>query len=435
MSSYPVGLDRSIYCSAGTDPELLLMNSEGMGVPAGYITTVDKTTMGGWGKDGAAVEFWPNKESCLEYLQRNLRNCVVTFAQKLPREVIPTLAPAVEFSPRSLKKYPETLEFGCQASNYLTGDGDIALVQQKVDPKEFPFRTAGFHVHLGMLGSSRKALKKDPSDLLHMLDVFVGLPGTILEQRWSDLAILRRLRVGYGLPGEHRFPKHGIEYRTLGPWPMCNPIWTWWAFSTVRNVAFVWQATEKTDNDKNKLRTPKMPPRQEVYEAIVSSNPKQAYDLWKAAVESLREVYEEYLESLHQQQIDYYQGLYDRTRRSNGKECADRLIEPYLTKEGKIKHPTPAFRKGNDTLHFDNVVAFDHVLTLKRPLEYIRGEKITWSSVARCWKKYKDHTANAWAASIERKSKESRPITKKVERAGEDYILQKTAEKAGEVEG
>lgn len=89
-------------------------------------------------------------------------------------------------------------------------------------PEKF-IRSAGFHIHIGY---------DDPDSernrfLVKLLDVWLGLPTALYEP------LSERHKLGYGLAGNFRHQKHGVEYRTLS---------TWWA-SEPRTLRYVAQNT------------------------------------------------------------------------------------------------------------------------------------------------------------------------------------------------
>lgn len=101
------------------------------------------------------------------------------------------------------EKYLQTenaKRYGCEPSlNCWTGD----VVHP--EPTEEPMRCAGFHIHVGY---------KNPHEgtnfrLAQAMDLFLGVPSILLEPK------SKRKELGYGLAGNFRHQKHGMEYRSL----------------------------------------------------------------------------------------------------------------------------------------------------------------------------------------------------------------------------
>jgi hypothetical protein len=80
----------------------------------------------------------------------------------------------------------------------------------EVDPpdiKNYSFRTAGGHIHLG---SNEEPLNNGFGILftIRMLDLFLGLPFVLIEEKTNR-------RTLFGHAGRHRVTNYGLEYRTL----------------------------------------------------------------------------------------------------------------------------------------------------------------------------------------------------------------------------
>jgi len=104
-------------------------------------------------------------------------------------------------------------KFGCSPSlnvyNQFTGGKNVI----NVDPKKYLYRSAGGHIHLGVptIGDERvKKALENPHLTIPVLDLIVGNTLVIIDR---DPVNSMRRQV-YGKAGEHRTPKHGLEYRT-----------------------------------------------------------------------------------------------------------------------------------------------------------------------------------------------------------------------------
>lgn len=103
---------------------------------------------------------------------------------------------------------PNTRVLGCMPSYNAYGDRPIT-----VDASVYTKRSAGGHVHVGIVGSSiyrDNGLVDERQRLAPYFDVFVGSPSVMLDR---DPGAVER-RENYGRAGEYRLPEHGFEYRT-----------------------------------------------------------------------------------------------------------------------------------------------------------------------------------------------------------------------------
>lgn len=105
----------------------------------------------------------------------------------------------------------EHVAFGCGASLNAYG-----LVGEPIaNPRLVFHRFAGGHIHQGM----GQLLPMTAAKHVKAADAIVGMPSLLMFQK-LDNPIRRRY---YGLPGEYRLPKHGLEYRTLSSAWLCHP--------------------------------------------------------------------------------------------------------------------------------------------------------------------------------------------------------------------
>jgi len=94
---------------------------------------------------------------------------------------------------------------------------------------------------------------------------------------------LRRTTLGYGQAGEFREQPHGFEYRTLGSWPLLQPMWGWWANAAVRDALQV----VTYDQDKSLKEGLDLT---KVAEAINTNNLAAALPLWHQVKKNLQGV-------------------------------------------------------------------------------------------------------------------------------------------------
>ncbi len=115
---------------------------------------------------------------------------------------------------------PEHVAFGCNPSLNAYGvSGEVIG-----DPRSLPFRFAGGHIHMG------GEFPKPHVDIVKAIDRVVGVAcvGMFAE---FDSPLRRRF---YGLAGEYRRPKHGLEYRTLSNAWLAHPALAFWVFDMCR---------------------------------------------------------------------------------------------------------------------------------------------------------------------------------------------------------
>lgn len=293
----------------GADPELFVINKSGNVVPGSKILDADGSSDAQLIYDNAAVELRPSAKSCLEYTMRSLKIQIKRLHRAIDRSRYGhtvSLRPAFDISRYKLDTSKGCNIFGCDPTMIFTADGElIAENEPNVDPEETTLRSVGYHVHVGNganWGSSyANATAKRSFEALHDIDtqvvmtglndLYLGLFGVLMEQDWADQVRMRRDEIGYGVAGEFRQQPHGYEYRTLGPWPIRSPIWSWWAGSTARDVFDLVRA------GAHKYILPKMD-RPEVCRAINTCDYDLALKLWNEARTHLLDYYDEYGQSL-----------------------------------------------------------------------------------------------------------------------------------------
>lgn len=113
----------------------------------------------------------------------------------------------VELSPELLSMgTDDQVALGCDTSENVWGHPAFAAD----NAREFPFRMAGGHIHLGTVADA-KWFHSRAERIIRAMDVFLGVPSVALLAGLDD----PRRRQFYGRAGEFRFQKHGLEYRVL----------------------------------------------------------------------------------------------------------------------------------------------------------------------------------------------------------------------------
>lgn len=198
----------------GTDPEFALKNSENRIVSAIPILERDKSNKIDLGErnaiyfDNVLAEANIPPADSKEDLKAKLR----TLYQK-SKEILKghkLLAIASHSFTDDECEHPEAKKFGCDP------ELDIDLGGPAYPPSpEGAFRSAGGHIHIG---NFEKESIYDKLNLVYLMDLFVGVPGVLLD---NDPTSLARKQL-YGKAGRFRDTDYGLEYRTLSNfWLSC----------------------------------------------------------------------------------------------------------------------------------------------------------------------------------------------------------------------
>ncbi len=108
---------------------------------------------------------------------------------------------------------PEQAGLGCSPSKNLYGENHHL---DTLNPSELQFRFAGCHIH-----HNTSATKDAANELMvKMLDLIAGVCSVAILEGMED----ERRRKFYGLAGEYRLPKHGLEYRVLSSALLAHPV-------------------------------------------------------------------------------------------------------------------------------------------------------------------------------------------------------------------
>lgn len=205
----------------GTDPEAFLMRN---GVVIGSEKVIPKDGLGGLKtvvRDGVQIEFNPGASPMLATLGASISASMRLLSQTLKAEfpdVSVCFDEMIEVERAELNSLiPENQVLGCAPSKNAYGDRPIT-----VDGKNYRKRSAGGHLHLGMVGRTtpcvdlydpynyRDGVDERDNNIVPLFDIFVGNMAVLLDRDMNQVE--RRLH--YGRAGEYRTPKHGLEYRT-----------------------------------------------------------------------------------------------------------------------------------------------------------------------------------------------------------------------------
>jgi hypothetical protein len=176
-------------------------------------------------EDGFAAEFSPAPVQCHEYVVGNiyttLKGMLTYLNSKLTKAEF-TEAPYTISDKSFIEMTPELLasgtdkqvSLGCDTSENIWGHTPFT----SDEPRKFPFRMAGGHIHLGKVENA-KWFHQRAERIIKAMDVFCAVPSVALLAGIDD----PRRREFYGRAGEFRFQKHGLEYRVLSNAWLRNP--------------------------------------------------------------------------------------------------------------------------------------------------------------------------------------------------------------------
>lgn len=200
----------------GTDPEMFVM-ADGKLLPAFEFlpdkghpfkpADIAKRSISSLYWDGFQAEFNTNPSACLEWQTEHTHQglkLILQHARAKHKDAKLAATTVVEIPDGMLESASaEQLALGCKPSLNAYGITGVGVT----DGRELKYRFTGGHQHFG-IG------QRDPlvmTEIVKSLDCFLALPCVSLFANF-DNPVRRQY---YGLPGEYRLPKHGLEYRTL----------------------------------------------------------------------------------------------------------------------------------------------------------------------------------------------------------------------------
>lgn len=201
----------------GTDPEIFVVDEKDHVIPA-WMFLADKSfatlhRQPYW--DGFQAEFFVQPSSCLNTQNDGtaigLRAVLEAAKKNFPKAKL-SIKNTVEISPEMLATAKdEHVALGCAPSHNAYGLTGIDVP----NPRMLKYRFAGGHIHKQM----HRLLPVEANRIVKVLDALVAVPCVAMFQKLDD-PIRRKF---YGLPGEYRLPKHGLEYRVLSNAWLCHP--------------------------------------------------------------------------------------------------------------------------------------------------------------------------------------------------------------------
>jgi hypothetical protein len=224
-------------CTTGFDPEVFVLDGEGQVLPAFRFLPGKKELQKGlynaqttdkfgsqcgyqlqmfW--DGFQAEFasahgFSCHQGAVDAIQQGLSH-ILAAAKKLDPQARLTHQCVVETPLELLEQCAiEHTDLACQPSQNAYGESEHLI---GLEPRQLPFRFAGFHIHLNLPNRQEEQYRQ----LVRMLDAVVGVASVSLLAGLED----PRRRRYYGLAGEYRLPKHGLEYRVLSSAALAHPL-------------------------------------------------------------------------------------------------------------------------------------------------------------------------------------------------------------------
>jgi hypothetical protein len=218
--------------ATGADPEVFIVKPDEDGsdvvVPAWEVLP-SKSEYHGYYWDGYQAEFAPSAGSChtelTDRFRRKLSNILYAARKHVPKAKL-SWASVLPVSPESLLTAEDRfVALGCSPS--LNAYDEEPPEGLRTDPRQLPFRCAGFHVHFSGDGSRLTNSEYDIrglSDdrikrLVRGMDAIAGVASVAILRGMED-PLRRRL---YGRAGEFRRPSHGVEYRVFPSSGLASP--------------------------------------------------------------------------------------------------------------------------------------------------------------------------------------------------------------------
>lgn len=243
LASYNNYLMKNLHASLGypwfigADPEMFITDENNQVIPAfKFLNSKDNpnyTYEGNYGKqtmywDGYQAEFNVYPNQCLGWVADSI-HCGIKGLYNAAKKYNPNAKLSIQttmqvpFEELQTAK-DEHIQFGCMPSFNAYGMEGI-----KLSGREVSLRTAGGHLHFGIGQDYNEMAIKN---MVKSLDAILGIACTSLFAGYED----PYRRMMYGLAGEYRLPKHGLEYRTLSNVWLSHPVLTNMVFDLGRRA-------------------------------------------------------------------------------------------------------------------------------------------------------------------------------------------------------
>jgi hypothetical protein len=211
------------YNTIGSDPEIFVEDAKGVVIPAFKFLGSKKKPNKALGPqpanniywDGFQAEFDTYGAQCLGWhkdsVQQGLKGLYDLAIKHNPKASL-SVKSTLEIPAKMLKEADdEHVEFGCMPSFNIYGMSGLKLPGREVN-----IRSAGGHIHFGCGKLEDDRLER----IIKALDMVLGVASVSLFEGYED----PRRRTMYGLAGEYRVPKHGLEYRVLSNTWLLHPV-------------------------------------------------------------------------------------------------------------------------------------------------------------------------------------------------------------------
>lgn len=216
----------------GADPEVFVTDEKGVVIPAWEFLPskqVAKQTHTNHYWDGFQAEFTMRPSPCLniqnDYMSLGLGVLLHLARRKFPKAQLSIQNTVDVPLEMLLTAAEEHVTFGCQPSLNAYG----LQGEEIANPRLLKHRFAGGHIHKGWKGLTEIRAR----EVVKALDALVAVPCVTMFEK-LDNPIRRKF---YGLPGEHRLPVHGLEYRVLSNAWMSHPAIAQFVRETFRLVS------------------------------------------------------------------------------------------------------------------------------------------------------------------------------------------------------
>lgn len=217
--------------TTGSDPEMFVVDEQDVVIPAWkFLGPEDQPNRANnklipfW--DGFQAEFNIDHGGChaqrVDQIQSQLAELLNLARIKFPKARLTSRA-VLDIPPEMMAAVTDQQAgLGCSPSKNLYKTKPIHVK----NPRELPFRFAGFHIHFGCQHDSLLV------ERIRSMDQILGPISVSLLRGLDD----PRRRTFYGRVGEYRTPKHGLEWRVLSATALCHPIITHLMFDIARLV-------------------------------------------------------------------------------------------------------------------------------------------------------------------------------------------------------
>ena len=229
--------------TAGADIEFVVINNTINGqlvkkvVSAEGLLGANKknpttSVCGNFHEDNVMAEIAINIANSKNSFKRNINSMKMVLSSVLAMHNCSTCNLSSSFYRTSELITPQALEFSCDPDmNAYT------KTQQIMNPDNVGnLRTAGGHVHIGIVFNDHRAMTMaEKLQIVKLLDVYLGVPSVLLDPN----KIRRRL---YGQAGSFRSKPYGLEYRVLSNFWALRDDYINWVYEQMLTAVNWWDS-------------------------------------------------------------------------------------------------------------------------------------------------------------------------------------------------